>query len=258
MAKQSTYSLEVYLLEKVAIVTGGGNGIGRSCCIKLAESGIRVIVADIDILAAKQTINIVESRGGKGRAFHVNLAEVSEIRDMVAFAIHEFGGIHILVNNAGLLHTTNIEDITEIEWDKICNVNLRAVFFACQSVVPYFKKNMYGKIVNISSLAGRNGGVANGVAYSATKAGVIGLSRSLATRLAKFNINVNTVCPGTTNTNIIHEISAEKLSELISRIPLGRLGEVDDTANIVRFLCSDEASFITGATIDVNGGMFIG
>ena len=246
------------LLDRVAIVTGGGNGIGQCCCIKLAEHGVRVIVADIDAIAAEKTVAEIENAGGSGRSFLADLAKVTEIRNMVAFTVQEYGGVQILINNAGLLHTTDIEDITETEWDTLCDVNLKAAFFACQAVIPHFKKNMYGRIVNISSLAGRNGGFTNGVAYSATKAGVIGLSRGLATRLAKYNINVNTVCPGTTRTNILDHLTPEKIKDLEMKIPLGRLGEVEDTANMVRYLCSDEASFITGATIDVNGGMYIG
>ena len=246
------------MLDKVAIVTGGANGIGRECCLKLAETGASVIIADIDYTAAEMTAKTITASGGDAFSFYVDMANVSEIKSMAAFAIKQYGAIHILVNNAGLLHTTAIEDITEEEWDKINSVNLKAVFFACQAVIPYFKENRYGKIINISSMAGRNGGIAVGLAYSASKAGVIGLTKGLAARLARYQINVNAICPGTTRTPLWDGVPDEELRELESKIPLGRLGETADIAGLVRYLCSDEASFITGATIDINGGMYIG
>lgn len=243
---------------KTVIITGGANGIGRGCCLKFAKLGASVLVADIDIKNADQTAKEIAGSGGLAKPFYVDLTKVDDIREMVRSAAEEFGGVHVLVNNAGLLHSTDIEDITEEEWDRISAVNLKAVFFASQSVIPYFRKNGWGRIVNMSSLAGRNGGFANGLAYSATKAGVIGLSKGLATRLAKYNINVNAICPGTTRTDILRGFSDEKIHELEGKIPLGRLGSVEDIANAVCFLCSEEASFITGVSLDVNGGMYIG
>ena len=245
------------MLNRVAIVTGGANGIGRECCLKLAETGASVIVADIDYTAAEKTAKTITASGGDALPFCVDMANVSEIQSMAAFAIKQYGAIHILVNNAGILHTTAIEDITEEEWDKINSVNLKAVFFACQAVLPCFKENRYGKIINISSMAGRNGGFAVGLAYSASKAGVIGLTKGLAVRLARHQINVNAICPGTTRTSLWDGAPDEELRELERKIPLGRLGETTDIAGLVLYLCSDEASFITGAAIDINGGMYI-
>ncbi len=243
---------------QTAIVTGGANGIGRACCQMLALLGANVVAADIDMENAAETARQIKEAGGSARPCRVNLRNVADIRAMARFAADTFGGVHILVNNAGLLHATEIEDITEEEWDSLSDVNLKAVFFACQAVIPYFKKAGYGKIVNMSSLAGRNGGFANGLAYSATKAGVIGLTKGLAARLAKYGVNVNAICPGTTRTGILNSFTQEKINELEGRIPLGRLGSVEDVANAVCFLCSKEASFITGVTLDVNGGMYIG
>lgn len=243
---------------KVAIVTGSAKGIGRRIAEKLAEHGASVAIVDIDIEGAAKTAEEINQAGGKAKAYKVNLTSVEEIREMEAAVEKDLGGVHILVNNAGILHSTPIEDITEKEWDLISAINLKGTFFAAQSVVPTFKKQKYGKIVNMASLAGRNGGFANGLAYSATKAGIIGLTKGLATRLAAWNINVNAVAPGTTATDIIKQFTPEKIKELESKIPMGRLGEVDDIANAVCFLCSDEAGFITAATLDVNGGMYIG
>ena len=243
---------------KTAIVTGGASGIGKSCSEKLARHCANVVVADVNIDGAEKTARAICERNGNAKAFRVDLHEIVEIKAMVEFAANEYGGVHILVNNAGLLHTTQIEDITEEEWDCISDVNLKAVFFTVQAVLPYFKRNNHGRIINISSLAGRNGGIANGIAYSATKAGVIGMSRGLATRLARYGITVNTIAPGTTQTPILEKISQEKIAAIVETIPLGRLGKVEDVANAVCFLCSDEAEFITGVTLDVNGGMYIG
>lgn len=244
--------------DKVAIVTGGAKGIGKMCAVKLAEHGACVAIADIDLENAKKTAEEIVKAGGKAGAYQVNLGRVDEIREMTAAVEKEMGGIHILVNNAGILHSTPIEEITEKEWDLISDINLKGVFFAVQSVVPVFKKQRYGKIVNMSSMAGRNGGFANGLAYSATKAGIIGLTKGLAYRLAEWNINANCICPGTTATDIIRQFTPEKIRELEAKIPMGRLGRVEDIANAVCFLSSDEAGFITGATLDVNGGMYIG
>ena len=245
-------------MNKTAIITGGANGIGKGCCIKLAEYGYNVVIADIDLVSAENIAAEIAATGGSASAFRIDLRNISEIKDMVVYTAEKYNGVHVLVNNAGLLHSTEIEYITEDEWDMISDVNLKAVFFACQAALPYFKKNHYGKIINISSMAGRNGGFANGLAYSATKAGVIGLSKGLATRLAKFKINVNAICPGTTRTAILDSFTEEKIHELEGLIPIGRLGKVDDIASLVCYLCSDEAEFITGATIDINGGMYIG
>lgn len=243
---------------KIAIVTGSAKGIGKRVAQMLAEHGASVAIVDIDMERAQQTAEEINRAGGVAKAYKVDLGSVEQIREMEAAVEREFGGVHILVNNAGILHSTPIEEITEKEWDLISSVNLKGVFFATQSVVPAFKKQKYGKIVNMASLAGRNGGFANGLGYSATKGGIIGLTKGLATRLAAWNINANAVAPGTTATDIIKQFTPEKIKELEQKIPMGRLGEVEDIANAVCFLCSDEAGFITGATLDVNGGMYIG
>ncbi len=243
---------------KTALVTGGASGIGRRCCEKLAGYGANVVVADINRAQAEETTAGIRAAGGNAAAYRVDLSSVAETRAMVAFAAESYGGLNILVNNAGLLHATPIEDITEQEWDTINAVNLKAIFFACQAALPHFRRAGGGRIVNMASLAGRNGGIANGLAYSATKAGVIGLTRGLATRLAKDQVTANAVSPGTTETAILKSFTEEKIAELKTKVPLGRLGSVDDVANAVCFLASDAASFITGAVLDVNGGMYIG
>ncbi|MEG0258100.1 MAG: SDR family NAD(P)-dependent oxidoreductase [Christensenella sp.] len=243
---------------RTAIVTGGAKGIGRGCCELLAKNGADVMVADMNIEGAEAVAKALVSEGFSAQAVQVNVKSVSDVQSMVKQTAAAFGGVDILINNAGILHTTPIEDITEEEWDNIVDINLKSVFFATQAVLPYMKEKHYGKILNLSSLAGRNGGIANGLGYSATKAGIIGLTRGCASRLAKFGINVNAIAPGSTDTGILDTLSQEKIDNLVASIPLGRFGKTEEIANAAVFLCSDEASFVTGAVLDVNGGMYFG
>lgn len=243
---------------RTAIVTGGAKGIGRGCCELLAERGANVVIADMNIEGAREVETALKERGLSGKAVAVNVKSVADVRAMVQTAAQTFGGVDILINNAGILHTTPIEDITEDEWDNIVDINLKSVFFATQAVLPFMKEKGYGKILNLSSLAGRNGGIANGLGYSATKAGIIGLTRGFAARLAKDGINVNAIAPGSTDTGILDSLSQDKIDNLVSKIPLGRFGKTEEIAHVAVFLCSDEASFVTGAVLDVNGGMYFG
>lgn len=243
---------------RTAIVTGGAKGIGKGCCEMLAALGANVVIADMNFEGAKTVEKELTDKGLSAMAVSVNVKKVDDIKDMVAKTVERFGDVHILINNAGILHTTPIEDITEAEWDNIVDINLKSVFFATQAVLPYMKKNKYGKILNLSSLAGRNGGIANGLGYSATKAGIIGLTRGFASRLAADSINVNAIAPGSTDTGILDSLSPEKTAALVAKIPLGRFGKTEEIANSIVFMVSDEASFITGAVLDVNGGMYFG
>lgn len=246
------------LKDKVAIITGAGQGIGKAIAIEFAKEGAIPVIADINGQAAEDVEREIKSLGVKSLSIRVDVSSVSEIKLLVEKVVKQFGTVDILVNNAGILHSTLIEDITEQEWDKMMNINLKSVFFASQQVLPYMKKQRYGRIINISSLAGRMGGYASGVGYSASKAGIIGLTMGMARRVAEFNITVNAVAPGTTESEIIKQFSAEQQEALIQMIPLKRLGKTRNIADVVTFLASDRADFITGATIDVNGGMFMG
>lgn len=243
---------------RVAIVTGAGQGIGRAIALTLAQKGASVAIADINDVTAAKVAGEIETAGGKAVPVKTDVSKIDDIKWMVEKTVREFGTVDILVNNAGILHSTPIEDITEEEWDKMMAVNLKSMFFASQQVLKYMKTKKSGRIINISSLAGRMGGYANGVVYSASKAGIIGLTMAVARRVAEFNITVNAVAPGTTETDIIKQFSGEKLEALKQTIPLKRLGKPENIAEVVAFLASDAADFITGAVIDVNGGMFMG
>lgn len=243
---------------KTAIVTGGAKGIGRGCVELFAENGANVVLADMNCDMATEVEQELKGRGLQVKAVKVNVKQVSDIEKMVNTAMESFGTVDILVNNAGIFHSTPVEDVTEEEWDNIMAINLKSVFFATQKVLPYMKKKHCGKILNLSSLAGRNGGIVNGLGYSAAKAGIIGLTRGFAARFAQHGINVNAIAPGSTDTGVLGGLSAQETAELVAKIPLGRYGTVHEVASAVAFLCSDDASFITGAVLDVNGGMYFG
>lgn len=243
---------------KTAIVTGAAKGIGRGCAEILARNGANVVLADINLKMAVETEQAFKEKGLQAKAVQVNVKSVADIEKMVQSAVYSFGTVDILVNNAGIFHATPIEEITEQEWDNIVDINLKSVFFATQKVLPYMKEKKSGKIVNLSSLAGRNGGFTNGMGYSATKAGIIGLTRGFAARLAQYGINVNAVAPGSTDTGILDGLGESEIRSLTEKIPLGRFGKTAEIASVVAFLCSDEAAFMTGAVVDVNGGMYFG
>ena len=187
-----------------------------------------------------------------------DVSSAEDISRAVKAAAEKLGGVDILVNNAGILHNSSIPDTTEKEWDTVMAVNLKSVFFMVQQCLPYLKESKYPRIVNISSLAGRMGGFETGLAYSASKGGIIALTMGLARQLSPFKINVNAVCPGTTETPITKAFTPEAMERLLTRIPLGRLGKPEDMAAAVAFLASDDAAFITGLLMDVNGGMYMG
>jgi 3-oxoacyl-[acyl-carrier protein] reductase len=243
---------------KVAIITGSAQGIGKSIAQAFCREGAKVAVFDIDEEKSKDCICDIEEAGGEAFCYKCDVSNVEKIKKGVHLVGETFGGIDILVNNAGILQTTPIEDVTESEWDNIMAINLKSVFFMTQQVIPFFKERKGGKVVNISSVAGRMGGIANGLGYTASKAAIIGLTYGFANRLAAYNINVNAIAPGTTKTDIIKSISPEKIEQIKGQIPLKRLGTTQDIANAAVFLASGNASFITGAVLDVNGGMFVG
>ncbi len=243
---------------EVAIITGSVQGIGLAIAQEFLKEGARVALFDINDVKGKEVEDALSAKGGKAKYFHCDVSKVSEIEAAVNLVAKSFGTINILVNNAGILHSTKVEDINEEEWDRMMAINLKSVFFMSQKVLPFFKQNGKGKIVNTASLAGRMGGFANGLGYSASKAGIIGLTYGLARRIAGLKINVNAVAPGTTETDILKAFTPEKIQELRESVPIKRLGKPEDIANLVVFLASSKADFITGAVIDINGGMFTG
>lgn len=240
---------------KIALITGASRGIGRAIADKLASFGVNVIVtstkADTSNSVAKE---IQDKYGVKARGYALNVVNLNEFISIVDETVKEFGRIDILVNNAGITKDTLILRMKEEEWDDVINTNLKGVFNGCKAVAKYMIKQQYGKIVNISSVVGVMGN-AGQVNYSASKGGVIALTKSLAKELASRNINVNAVAPGYIDTDMTRVLPDNVKQEILKLIPLGRMGQPEDVANVVAFLCSDMSSYITGQTIIVDGGM---
>lgn len=245
------------LSERVAIVTGGTRGIGRVIALQLSKAGAKVAVVGRDSEKGKEVIDEIVSSGGEAVLVLGDIADDKQCREIVKKVADKFGQIDILVNCAGGLTATPIEEITREEWDNILGVNLSGTFFMIQSSLPYLEKSKAGRIINISSNAGRMGGYANSQSYTASKGGVIAITKGIARKLAPKQITVNVVCPGTTQTEMSQEYDEETLRTLLGRIPIGRLGKPEDTAAAVCFFASEEAGFITGAVLDVNGGMYM-
>jgi 3-oxoacyl-[acyl-carrier protein] reductase len=242
------------LVNKVAIVTGAGRGIGKAIAIALAREGINIIAIDIDIQTAEKVAREIKSLGRKALAIQVDVSDSKEVNRMVKLVLKKFKRVDILVNNAAIIKRGSIEDLTEEDWDRVMDVNLKGAFNCMKEVVGTMKKQRYGKIVNISSIAGKIGDLASAPCYGASKAGMTCLAKSLARELASYNINVNVVAPHAIKTDMSKEWSEEKRKSIIADIPLGRLGEPEDVAEAVAFLVSDKAKFITGEVLDVNGG----
>lgn len=244
--------------QRVAIITGAARGIGRAIAQALSRQGAATVIADIDAEGARRVAQEIEGSGGRALAIPADVSIPAQVADMVREAADQLGRIDILVNNAGILSATSIEALREDEWDRVMAINVKSAVFASQQALPWMIRQGWGRIINISSLSGRMGGVSAGCAYSASKAALIGLTMSLARQTAGKGITVNAVAPGTTRSDIIRRFSAEQMERIMRSIPVGRLGEPEEIAALVAFLAQDIAGFITGAVIDINGGMFMG
>ena len=239
---------------RTALITGAGRGIGLAIATALSADGAAVALLDID---ASDLQAAAASIGDQALAIQADVRRLAEVREAVERTNQHFGGLDILVNNAGVCSLTGISEITEDEWDRMLNINLKGAFFCCQAALPYLRlSGRGGRIVNMASVAGQSGGVTVGVHYSASKAGLIGLSKSLAQMLAADGVTVNCVAPGTIASDMTLGWSEDIQSELIRAIDLGRYGQPEEIAAAVRYLVSDAASFITGATLDINGGLY--
>ncbi len=242
---------------RTVLVTGAGQGIGAAIARSFAARGARVAVNDVQLATAEAVAHELVAAGAEAMAVRADVASEAEVRSMCVLVGDRLGTVDILVNNAGILGTLGAEELSLQAWQQTLSVNLTGAFLCCKMVLPGMKDRRYGKIVNISSLAGESGGILAGVDYSASKGGLLALTRKVALDAAAFGINVNAIAPGTTRTPMVDALSEADRAALASRIPLGRLGTPDDIAYAAVFLASDEASFITGATLDVNGGLLM-
>ncbi len=247
--------MESNLGGKTALVTGGAAGIGRACAQLLAEAGARVAVADINLQGAQETVAPLEG----GIAVRCDIGSPSDISEMCKTVLSTCGGVDILVNNAGIISfKRGIGALSIDEWARMLDVNLRGAFLVCQGLAEHMKRRGSGKIVNLSSMAARVGGIEVGLHYSVSKAGLIGFTRSLAKEMGPFGVNVNAVAPGFTQTQPVKRQLEGREQTYTAQIPLGRLGQPVDVAKVVLFLASSLSDYLTGLVIDINGGMYMG
>ena len=241
------------LQNKAAIVTGGGQGIGRAVCHAFAAEGARVAVIDLNPDTAQQVASELTATGADALAIQGDVSKQSDIDDIVRRTVDRFGGVDILVNNAGLGLFRSVEVCTEEEWDRTLGINLKGPFLLAQAVIPHMKARQAGAIVNMVSLAGKIGGIVAGAPYSVSKAGLECLTKCLAREFAPFGIRSNAISPGIIDT----PMAANHPQSFVDTIPLGEKGRPEDVAACAVFLASDDARHITGETIDVNGGLLM-
>ncbi|HKF56162.1 MAG TPA: SDR family NAD(P)-dependent oxidoreductase [Blastocatellia bacterium] len=242
------------LKEKVAIVTGAARGIGLAAARRLALEGAAVLMADYDVEEASRAAADLSAIGLR---VHAHKADVSKRNDVVAMADaarRQFGEIDILVNNAGIAgRAAPLEEITDQDWDQMMDVDLKSVYLCSQAVIPAMKERRSGRIINVASIAGKEGNP-NMIPYSTAKAGVIGLTKALAKEVAAYGIYVNAIAPAVIDTPILQQLTPEQVQYMVQRIPLGRVGKPEEVAALIFWLASDEATFTTGQCIDISGG----
>ena len=242
------------LAGRTALVTGASRGIGRSIAAVLAQAGARVALTARNTELLQEAADAINAAGGETLVLPADLQAASACRELVDAVLQQWGRLDILVNNAGVGASGPIESVTEACWDEVLDTNLKSMFLLSQAAAPAMRAQRWGRIVNISSIAAQTGGVSGAVAYSASKGGGLAFTKSLARDLAPHGITVNAITPGQIETDM-GRIPAERLPEILRLIPLGRIGVPEGIAYPTLFLCSEEAGYITGATLDVNGGI---
>lgn len=239
---------------QVAIVTGAGQGIGEAIAARLASAGAQIVIADLHLGPARQVAERLRSQGAKADAIELNVCDGTSVEAAFGQVAAQSGRIDILVNNAGVAgRAAPIWEQSDEDWQSVVDVNLTGVFRCCRAAIPRMREQNYGRVVNIASVAGKEGNP-NMVPYSATKAGVIAMTKSIAKEVATQDICVNAVTPAVIRTPILNQLTEEQVAYMTSRIPRGRTGTVEEVAAVVHFLCSRDCSFVTGQTYDVSGG----
>lgn len=239
---------------KIGIVTGAGSGIGEAIAKKLAQEGCNLVATDINETSLNRVVNEIQLLGYNAIGVKADVASKAEVKLLVSATIQKYGKIDLLVNNAGIYPASPVTELTEKEWNRVIDVNLKGVFLCSQEVIKYMIKQKSGTIVNIGSVDGKEppGGNAH---YSAAKAGVMNMTKTFALELAKYGIRVNSVSPGWVATPNI--LANDRWKMIINKIPLGRLAKTEEIANGVLFLLTDYASYITGEILDINGGLMM-
>jgi len=244
------------LIDKVAIITGGGSGIGRATALRFAEEGAKVIVWDINLDEAEKTVEEIKSAGGTGKAYKVDVTDRKQIEDTVNSILEEFHKIDILINNAGITMDATLMKMTEEQWDRVIDINLKGTFNCGQIIAKHMAQRESGVILNAASVVGLYGNFGQ-TNYAASKWGVIGMTKTWAKELGKKNIRVNAVAPGFISTPMVEKMPENVLNMMKEKALLRRLGTPEEVANAYLFLASDEASFITGAVLSVDGGVVL-
>ena len=243
---------------KVALVTGGSRGIGRAVCLRLAGMGAQVVINYVsNPKAAEETAAMIRDAGGQAILSQFDVADSPRVQEAVDAIVDQCGGIDILINNAGITRDGLLMKMKEESWDQVLDTNLKGAFSCIKAVSRLMMKRRWGRIVNIASVIGFLGN-AGQVNYASAKAGLVGLTRSVARELASRSITVNGVAPGYIDTDMTSELPPEVKDKIIGEIPLGRMGSADDIAAAVAYLVTDEANYVTGQFIHVNGGMYMG
>jgi 3-oxoacyl-[acyl-carrier protein] reductase len=242
------------LTSRVAIVTGGAQGIGLAIARRLAAAGVSVAIADVNFAGAREAVRNLGESGASGAAFACDVSDPKSVASMIDAVLREFGKIDILVNNAGIGgHQGPIQEQTDDAWHRVIAIDLTGVFYCCRAVIPHMIDRSFGRIITISSIAGKEGTL-HLLPYSSAKAGVIGLTKALAKEVAQHNILVNAVTPGPTETPLLNEMPVERQKALLSRTPISRLARPEEIAAMVCWLASEEISFTTGSVFDISGG----
>jgi len=247
----------VKLDKRTAIVTGARRGIGRAIALALAKEGANVVVSDISQEDCEKVVTEIEGLGRRGLALKCNVASSTEVEDMVRRTVAEFGKLDILVNNAGIIAFKPFLELTDEDWDNIMNVNLKGQFLCARAAAKEMTKNKWGRIINIASISSGGCGIAFPLIahYTASKGGVMALTEALALELTAQGINVNAICPGAIDTDMAKGVKeGGQLEQVLLRIPKGRLGQPEDIAHLAVFLASEEADYISGAAIVIDGG----
>jgi len=243
------------LKDKIAIITGGGSGIGRASAELFALEGAKVVVADFNEKAGQETVAAIRQAGGEAIFVQVDVSDSAQVQRLVDTTLQTYGGIDILVNNAGILLFGTALDTSEQDWQRVIAINLTGTFLVSKAVLPHMIARGGGSIVNLTSSTGAHDAAANTVAYVTSKGGVALLTRAMAIDHAKHNVRVNAIAPGPTDTPMLRDaLSPEQLSAFAATFPMGRLGRPEELAHAILFLASDEASFVTGAILAVDGG----
>jgi NAD(P)-dependent dehydrogenase (short-subunit alcohol dehydrogenase family) len=246
------------LQNRVALITGAASGIGKAIALKFASEGANIAIVDINKQSSEKLASEIEAQGRKVIYVECDVTNETHVNNAVESTVNQLGALHILVNNAGVSPLKPLDEIGLVEWNQVLAINLTGPFLFIKATFPHIiKAGNLGRVINMGSLAGQIGGIAVGLHYTASKGGIMSVSKQLAKLLAPYKATVNSIAPGTTDTPLVQAWPEETRQALIKQIPLGRLGLPEDVANVALFFASDEAQFITGTTINVNGGMYI-